>query len=281
MSLSQINDYGIGDVNLTSLMETLDRQRRGYQAVSLTNYDNTSEPKIAAGSIVELGGALFKCEADESITGWAGIGNNNDVYIKLVPSGTAATAAFTTAAPTWSTSKQGWYVGNHRYIFKLYKDGSGNYTRKRLLLPEPQEQIGTIEADKLFLSFTPADGTIQAYASDIERTTESQTHIKIKEICMPFTGTVNVYFELKTGNFNYSASGRIYINQAAVGIDRITTSESYVSFDEAIAVNVGDLLQLYIKIQSVTTAYVRYFRIRCDKAISGSILSILPVINQN
>lgn len=141
MSLDQINDYGIGNVNLTSLMETLDRQRRGYQAISLTHYDDNLEPKIAAGSIVELGGALFKCEADESITGWAGIGNGNDVYIKLVPSGTTATAAFVTAAPTWSTSKQGWYVGNDRYIGGLYKDGSGNYTIKWLYAPEDTQNL--------------------------------------------------------------------------------------------------------------------------------------------
>jgi len=145
MSLSQINDYGIGDVNLTSLMETLDRQRRGYQAISLTHYDDNLEPKIAAGSIVELGGALFKCEADESITGWAGIGNDNDVYIKLVPSGTTATAAFTTAAPTWSTSKQGWYVGNDRYIGGLRKDAGGNYTKKWLYTDpqSPKIKIGS------------------------------------------------------------------------------------------------------------------------------------------
>ncbi|MBA7541148.1 hypothetical protein ES705_33455 [subsurface metagenome] len=132
MSLDQINDYGIGDCNLSSLMQTVDRQRRGYQAISLTHYDDNLEPKIAAGSIVEIGGALFKCEADEPITGWAGIGDDNDVYIKLVPSGQTATAAFTTAAPIWSTSKQGWYVGNDRYVAGLYKDVGGNYTKKWL-----------------------------------------------------------------------------------------------------------------------------------------------------
>lgn len=132
MSGVQVNDYSIGDVNLTSMMETLDRQRRGYQAISLTHYDDNLECEIAAGSLVEVGGALFKFESNESITGWAGIGNNNDVYIKLVPSGTTITAAFVTAAPTWSTSKQGWYVDNDRYVGALYKDGSGNYTQKHL-----------------------------------------------------------------------------------------------------------------------------------------------------
>ncbi len=114
------------------------QQRKGFLAISLTNYDADTEPQIAAGSSVEIAGALFLFPALESITGWAGIGINNDVYVKLVVSGTSVTAEFTTTAPTWSDSKQGWYgtagAALHRYVVKLRKDGSGNYTLKRLML---------------------------------------------------------------------------------------------------------------------------------------------------
>lgn len=106
---------------------------RGMLALSLTNYDNDLEPQVAAGSIVEIGDAIFQFTAAESITGWGSIGNNNDVYIKLVVSGTAVTASFTTVAPTWSTSKQGWYDGLDRYVAKLRKDASGNYVAKFIL----------------------------------------------------------------------------------------------------------------------------------------------------
>lgn len=110
---------------------------RGMLALSLTNYDNDSEPQIAAGSIVEIGDAIFQFTAAESITGWGSIGNNNDVYIKLVVAGTAVTAEFTTAAPTWDLAKQGWYgtggAALHRHVAKLYKDGAGAYTLKRML----------------------------------------------------------------------------------------------------------------------------------------------------
>ena len=132
MAGSKVNAYAIGDVNLTSLMETVDRQRRGYQALSLTNFASLLEPKIASGSLVEVSGALFKFEIDESITGWSGIANSNEVYIKLVPSGSSITAVFTTTAPVWSDSKQGFYSTNDRYIGGLYKDGSGNYSKKWL-----------------------------------------------------------------------------------------------------------------------------------------------------
>jgi hypothetical protein len=110
----------------------IEKQRLGYQAVSLTNFDTDNEPEIAAGSKVEIGGALFEFSANESITGWGGIGNDNDVYIKLVVDGTSVTAEFTTSAPSWDTAKHGWYDGLDRYIGGLYKDGSGNYTAKYL-----------------------------------------------------------------------------------------------------------------------------------------------------
>ncbi len=105
-------------------------QRLGFQAISLTHYDDNLEPQIAAGSVVEIGGALFEFSALESITGWSGISNNSDVYIKLTVSGVSVTASFTTTAPTWDTAKQGWYSGTERYIGGLRKDGSGNYYGK-------------------------------------------------------------------------------------------------------------------------------------------------------
>jgi len=113
----------------------IEKQRLGYQAISLTNFDNDSEPQVCAGSTIEIAGALFEFTSNESITGWGAIGNNNDVYIKCVVAGTSVTAEFTTAPPTWSTSKQGWYDSLDRYIGGCYKDGSGNYTKKYLFDP--------------------------------------------------------------------------------------------------------------------------------------------------
>jgi len=130
MTLSQVTVYA----------NQIAKQRLGYQAISLTNYDNDLEPQIAAGSKVEIGGALFEAVSDENISGWAGISNSSHVYIKLIVSGATATAEFTTDAPTWSTSKQGWYDGDDRYIGGLYKDASGNYYNKFLM----EEHVGFI-----------------------------------------------------------------------------------------------------------------------------------------
>ena len=125
---------------VTVALTQIEKQRLGYQAISLTNFGNDSEPEIAAGSKVEIGGALFEFPL-ESITGWAGIGNNQNVYIKLVVAGLDVTAEFTIVAPTWSTSKQGFYDGLDRYIGGLYKDASGNYTTKYLFGREQEGKI--------------------------------------------------------------------------------------------------------------------------------------------
>ena len=99
----------------------LEKQRIGKNAISLTEFDTTDEPAIAAGSVVEIGGSLFVVSGDEAITGWAGIGNDTDCYIKLVPGVADFTAEFTTDAPTWSTSKQGWYDGIDRFVAVLHR----------------------------------------------------------------------------------------------------------------------------------------------------------------
>ena len=126
MAGSKINDYNIGDANIQSVMLTLDKAYKGLHQVSLTNYDTTAESQIAAGSVVECGGALFKFDSNESITGSPSDGT---VYIRLVPSGDTITAEYTSTAPTWSDTKQGWYGtggdANKRYLnFILTKTGA-------------------------------------------------------------------------------------------------------------------------------------------------------------
>jgi hypothetical protein len=118
MAGSKLNTYGVGDVNLTNLMQVLDACRIGFHAVSLTEWATTTVPKIAAGSKVEVNGAIYKFDADETITGSPSDGL---VYIKLIPSGDSITAQFTNTAPAWDDEKQGWYSStpgeeNYRYI---------------------------------------------------------------------------------------------------------------------------------------------------------------------
>lgn len=133
---SKINDYSIGDSNIQSVMLTLDKALKGFHQVSLTNYNTTDESAIAAGSVVEVNGALYKFDSDESITGSPSDGT---VYIYLVPSGDTITAAYTNTAPTWSDSKQGWYGtggnANYRYLEFIIYLLSSSYIYKDVFKP--------------------------------------------------------------------------------------------------------------------------------------------------
>jgi len=127
MSATKISDYSIGGSNWTELLTTIEKQRKGFNGISLTNYDNNSLPAIAEGSYFEISGSLYGFESEEAITGTPSSGNINYIYIN----GTTFVPVWTTTAPTWSDAKNGWYDAGetHRYVGGCYYDGA-NYTGK-------------------------------------------------------------------------------------------------------------------------------------------------------
>jgi len=126
MSGTKINNYSQLDSNILELQLTSDQSFKGKHQVSLTNYDNTSLPAVAAGSVIEVNGALYKFASEEAITGSPSDGT---VYIYIDPA--TITAVFTNTAPTWSDSKQGWYgtttTANCRYVAVLWKASTTYY----------------------------------------------------------------------------------------------------------------------------------------------------------
>ena len=128
----KIDNFAVGDVNLTAIMDTLQGLRQGHFQASLTEMDTATIPKIAAGSIFDLNGSLVYVDADETIGGTPADGVT---YIKAIYSSGAVSFEWTATAPTFSTSKNGWYgtsaSSGHRYIAKMIK-ASSSYTGKTL-----------------------------------------------------------------------------------------------------------------------------------------------------
>ena len=129
MAGTKISDYGLGTTKWSEMLTTIEKQRKGFISLSLTNYDNNSLPEISEGSYVEIAGALYGFTSNESIGGSATSSQKN--YIMIDPS--TITAEWTTTAPTWSDAKQGWYGtgddAEKRYVGGCYYDGS-DYTKK-------------------------------------------------------------------------------------------------------------------------------------------------------
>ena len=135
MAGARVNNYSPSTTDLTSVMGTLDGTRTGYLALSLTNYNSTSRPAIAAGSLVEVAGTLFRFSTEEiistaSVTSTAA----NMHYIRLVPSSSECSAQFSTTVSVWRDDLQGYYYStssNDRVVGYAYFTGA-DYIHKNI-----------------------------------------------------------------------------------------------------------------------------------------------------
>ncbi len=262
---------------VTIMANQVEVQRLGYMGISLTHFDDDAEPAIAAGSAVEIGGALYEAAAEEAISGWAGIAVNSDVYIKLTAAGGSVTANFTATPPTWSAAKHGWYDGADRYAFKLLKDAYGNYCSKRSLLSATAQRIdGNLQCSGGFpVCVVGASETVLNYESVVAKFTTSTTYTKLKEIKIPYRGEISVYFEYRRG-VSGSVYVRIYVNDSPVGEEKFDSSGSWQPWHEKINVEFGDRVQIYAKyVPGSSSGGCQNFRIRSDTDISNTILSSL------
>jgi len=114
--------------------QQLEYTRKGKLGLSLTEWESTTVPQIGSGSWAEVAGSIYKWVSNDSITGTPSSGEIN--FIKLVPGGSGDTAyvtpTWTTDAPSWSDSYQGWYIGTSRYVAGCVYDGT-YYTYKFIL----------------------------------------------------------------------------------------------------------------------------------------------------
>jgi hypothetical protein len=128
--------------------------QRGYTRVGLDSYaDGATAPEVVVGSEFEIDGDVVTVTGtNESIGGLVAIANDNDVYIYFDVS--AGTFEASTTAPTFNTALGGWYNGDDRALFKLYKDGSGEYDDRFVLasLPEATGLPGNISVKDVKIS---------------------------------------------------------------------------------------------------------------------------------
>lgn len=148
-----------GAANWESFPDIVQKIQAGFRRVSLTNFDNASEPQVEAGSTLDVNGTPVVFGSNESISGWSGISAGNDVYIKIVVSGSSATVVFTTTAPTYSASKRGYYNGNDRYIGGLWKASSTKYCNKWLYPGNGEARIknGAVKPHAVTFDGTPVE----------------------------------------------------------------------------------------------------------------------------
>ena len=231
MAFQKTSDYAVGDVNFTSFMNSLDTTRRGGSSITLSNYDNDSAPVVKVGSWFENNGALYEViTGDETPTGYSGISNSTTFYLYYDDSGDEF--IYSSTAPTWSDSKQGWYNGNDRALFSMYKDSGGTlYQLKTAMQKESFQNEITAEKIKSRVSgkavgLQEENGEILRYkvftevlsSASYVTVTHGITNGKIRVISASFVNSVDAEVTdwLTTStqirvNFNGSGSGTCYI----------------------------------------------------------------------
>ncbi len=129
-----------------------------------------------------------------------------------------------------------------------------------------QIQVAQASLELSHIRETVSSASLVAAFADVTANTTSTTYVKLKEIYCPFNGSVYVYFEIAKDIYATGAYGRIYVDGVAVGTERYTTSDTYVSFTETIPLGSGSTsgyrVQLYVRTTNAGyPAFVRNFRI--------------------
>lgn len=115
------------------------------------------------------------------------------------------------------------------------------------------------------VTLEPAASDVLKNSNDTERTTNSTSYIKLKEIKVneAFDGVMRIKFDIHDGA-GFAVYGRIYKNGSPIGTEQTTQSGTYVtkSEDFTVALVADDLLQIYSKsANSGNYALIRNFRL--------------------
>jgi hypothetical protein len=282
MAGNRLNNYDTLDNNITEMQLTEDASFVGKHTVSLTNYDTTGVPQIAAGSIVEVAGTLYKFNSAESIAGSPSDGNT---YIQIVPGGATCTAQFTNTAPTWSDAKQGFYgtgaAATYRYLeYIMNKSGSTYIGKRTITYDDFINAIGVYDLSAATATITTANITT-ANITNLNVTTKTLVSIykSVLQSITTINPTLIIFdleyydtqseFDVSTSSFITTKAGYylitgqiaiwgqttgafypgIYVNgikAREVAVNDIIQERSLASLNYLVYLNIGDILQFYI-----------------------------------
>lgn len=108
-------------------------------------------------------------------------------------------------------------------------------------------------------------------SADTTRGEGFTTYAKLKEILVrvDYAGIARVKFDLRTTNSGITAYGRIYKDGVVFGTERSTTSTTFVTYSQDIAVEDGELIQVYARLSAYSPsqkAEVKNFRFYFDRS---------------
>ena len=244
MGVNKVGSFAPGDEDINNIMIWINYNALGRDRVSLTNWTNSSQPSIAAGSIIEAGGSLYEVTTDTAITGSP---SDGDVYIKITPSGDTASFSFVNSAPSWDSEKFGYYdtsTDNKILLIKMFKTGS-SWIRKTIFDPEgriyymnsieTQTDTSSVTIDSTASKTFTFSQDVQGVANlEVRRTNASNDWLSPISYNYSVSGavvTVDISNSMFTDIYDYSGTGTLSafcIDNTAAGYSKIDENTKIV-----------------------------------------------------
>lgn len=162
----------------------------------------------------------------------------------------------------------------------LLVNGDMNKTLDTLITEKETAIQASVSSIPVEVNMMPMPSDAVKVSNDAERyvmNTNSVWRCPKSILFLQKPGVIRVSYELKWGNS--SITFEIRINGVAVGVARtISSGDSYVSYSEDFAVNTGDSIELWGKVNSSSGyAYVRNFRLKWTMSTPQNGVAILDV----
>lgn len=138
MACTLLATPSVGVSDWSNFITQVEYQRRGFMAVTYTNFAASAESAIAAGSIIEVAGSVY--QFTETAIDYTGGGSvSSDLYIYVKPDAVISTATVVAwgSAPVWVDAKQGFYASAAsvtRAMGGMYVGTAATYYNKYLYM---------------------------------------------------------------------------------------------------------------------------------------------------
>jgi len=201
----------------TDGLDNLQEKTIGNQGLNISNYNNDLEPEILTNSFFEANGHFYNVTADTPVTGWSGIANESIVWLEF----NYGLQIFDWATPAYAafdSERAGYYDGDNRLFFQLYKDITGNWTQKARL----SNTVGAVEVATVDLNVwgnAAVAGDIESAIGDFRILSSGDATIT----------TFNATNSISTGNLNatnVNTTGGTYVGGTVYGGPGIVMSPS-------------------------------------------------------
>jgi len=108
-----------------------------------------------------------------------------------------------------------------------------------------------------------------------ERINDTTSYVKVKEVRIDRSGTIRLKWNLRAQGPANNAYGKIYRNGGAVGVEKLTSSDTYVAqSDDVAGWSAGDLIQLYLKSNASNySSIANNFSVCFDDKITASVIT--------